>query len=190
MSELTCAAPVKLVVSVLSSRPTLIAEALRILSDRWGLVDFVSPRMPFPWTKYYELEMGVPLGRRFASFEPLIRPEHLPDIKRETNGMEDRFSEEGARKVNIDPGYISAAHLVLATGKGYSHRPYLRDGVYADLTLLYQGGTFTVLPWTYPDYAHGDAVAMFNRIRERYLVQLKTGRGVCAAGDERGVTAR
>jgi hypothetical protein len=75
--------------------------------------------------------------------------------------------------VNIDPGYLSQAHLILATGKGYTHRPYLRNGIYADLTLIYQGKKFRSLPWTYPDYADEKQLAMLEVIRARYLLQLK-----------------
>ena len=75
--------------------------------------------------------------------------------------MEGRFTEGGKRRLNIDPGYIAQAHLILATGKGFSHRPYLRDGIYADLTLIFQDGTFRSLPWTYSRLwlagNHGDA---------------------------------
>ncbi|HLZ18682.1 MAG TPA: DUF4416 family protein, partial [Smithellaceae bacterium] len=74
---------------------------------------------------------------------------------------------------NIDPGYLSQAHLILATGKGYTHRPYLRDGIYADLTLIYQGKKFCTLPWTYPDYADEKQTTMLAAIRARYLLQLK-----------------
>jgi hypothetical protein len=87
--------------------------------------------------------------------------------------MEDRTSEGGKRRVNIDPGYMSQAHLILATGKGYTHRPYLRDGIYADLTLIYSGKSFQSLPWTYPDYGEKPVIEMFNRMRSKYLMQLK-----------------
>jgi hypothetical protein len=103
----------------------------------------------------------------------LIRPELLPDVKLFTNDVENKYSVQGNRRVNIDPGYISPAHLILATGKGYTHRPYLRDGIYADLTLIYREKSFHSLPWTYPDYAEKPVMEMFNRMRSKYLIQLK-----------------
>jgi hypothetical protein len=105
--------------------------------------------------------------------EKLIRPEELPDIKLATNEIEDKLAANFQRRINIDPGYISKAHLILATGKSYTHRPYLRDGIYADLTLVYQGKKFCSLPWTYPDYADEKQLLMLGRIREKYLLQLK-----------------
>ena len=113
------------------------------------------------------------MERLFVSFAVLIRPESLPDVKLQTNDLEREFSRADGRRVNIDPGYISSANLILATGKGYSHRPYLRDGIYADLTLMYYEKFFQTLPWTYPDYAEQETREMFNRLRAKYLVQVK-----------------
>ncbi len=173
MSKLKRSEPVKLISSIFSADRHLLTEALKELSAKYGGVDFVSKFIPFDYTDYYEKETGKSLIRRFAFFEDLIRPESLPEIKTFANGVEERFSSNGKRRVNIDPGYISQYHLILATGKGYAHRPYLRDGVHADLTLIYKDKTFQPLEWTYPDYAEKKIIEMFNRIREKYLLQLK-----------------
>lgn len=173
MSKLKSPEPVKLISSIFSADRDLLAEALKELSSKYGVVDFVSEFILFDYTDYYEKEMGQTLVRRFVSFEDLIRPESLPEVKTFANGVEERFSSNGKRKVNIDPGYISQYHLILATGKGFAHRPYLKDGVHADLTLIYRNKTFQPLEWTYPDYAEKKIIGMFNRIRGKYLLQLK-----------------
>ncbi|MGO9138964.1 MAG: DUF4416 family protein [Syntrophales bacterium] len=173
MSKPRPAEPVKLLMSQIYADGDLLRGILAALSERYGDIDFVSARMPFHYTEYYTEEMGSPLERRFVFFNALIRPESLPEVKLCTNDIEDRTSDGGKRRVNIDPGYMSQAHLVLATGKGYSHRPYLRDGIYADLTLIYSGKSFQSLPWTYPDYGEKPAIEMFNRIRAKYLTQSK-----------------
>ncbi len=49
------------------------------------------------------------------------------------------------RPVNIDPGYLNLGKFLLATTKDQAHRVYLRDGVYAEVTLRYQAGAFE--PW-------------------------------------------
>jgi len=90
-----------------------------------------------------------------------------------TNAIEERFSKLGKRQVNIDPGYLTAFHLILGTGKSYAHRPYLRDGIYADLTLLYKDKNFQPLEWTYPDYAGEDLRGILEKIRRKYIQQLK-----------------
>lgn len=174
MSKPTQALPVKLVFSVFAPATGILNDTINGLSALYGQPDFVSEQIPFDYTDYYSPEMGEKLVRRFLSMEKLIRPEALPDIKLATNEIEEESAVAGHRQVNIDPGYLSQSHLILATGKGYSHRPYLRDGIYADLTLIYQGKKFCSLPWTYPDYADEKQLAMLSAIRSRYLLQLKT----------------
>jgi hypothetical protein len=164
---------VKLIASLLSGDERLLGDAVQALSERYGRADFISAPAPFTYTDYYEKEFGGSLIRRFVAFERLIRPEALPDVKIWTNALEKRLSAEGLRRVNIDPGYLAKAHLILATGKGYTHRPYLREGIYADLTLTYRDKSFHPLPWTYPDYAGGEVIGMLTRIRDKYLLQLK-----------------
>jgi hypothetical protein len=173
MSKPRPAESVKLLMSHIYADGNLLKSILEQLSELYGDIDFVSARMPFHYTDYYAEEMGSGLERRFIFFDTLIRPESLPDVKLRTNDIEERTLEGGKRRVNIDPGYISQAHLILATGKGYTHRPYLRDGIYADLTLIYTGKSFQPLPWTYPDYGEKPAMEMFSRIRSKYLMQLK-----------------
>ncbi len=183
MSKPTQAAAVKLIFSVFAPAGNLINDAIRRLAVRYGQPDYVSAQIPFDYTAYYAPEMGQTLVRRFLSMEGLIRPESLPDIKLAANEIENETLLESRRQVNIDPGYLSQAHLILATGKGYTHRPYLRDGIYADLTLMYQAKKFCSLPWTYPDYANEKLWTMFGAIRSRYLLQLKmaghTSQAVC-----------
>jgi len=173
MSTPRPAETVNLLMSIIYAGSDLPTDLLEVLSGHYGVIDFISAEMPFHYTDYYTEEMGSSLVRRFIFFDTLIRPELLPDVKLFTNDVENRYSVDGNRRVNIDPGYISPAHLILATGKGYTHRPYLRDGIYADLTLIYREKSFHPLPWTYPDYAEKPVMEMFNKLRSKYLMQLK-----------------
>ena len=165
--------PVKLIASIFTPKDDLIREVINELSLRYGPVDWESPPMFFDRTRYYEREMGWPLHRRFVSFEYLISPDDIVNVKLETNELESRYLQEGSRLVNIDPGYIGLERLVLATGKNYVHRVYLRKGIYADLTLIYKKGSFRSLDWTYKDYANPKMIEMFNNVRKRYTEQLK-----------------
>jgi hypothetical protein len=173
MSKPRPAEAVKLIMSIIYADGNLLKTPLEVLSDHYGDIDFISGQMLFHYTDYYAKEMSSCLIRRFIFFDTLIPPESLPDVKIFTNDIEARFSVNGNRRINIDPGYISKAHLILATGKGYTHRPYLRDGIYADLTLIYRDKSFQTLPWTYPDYAEKAIIEMFNKTRTKYLMQLK-----------------
>jgi len=165
--------PVKLFVSVIAVDRGRMAEVIGELAGAFGQPDFVSEVLPFEYTDYYTAEMGTGLVRRFVTFERLIRPEELPAVKLCTNALEERFSEGGARRVNIDPGYVARQHFILATGKGYSHRPYIGRGIYADLTLEYRRETYRPFVWTYPDYRAPETLEMLNGLRKRYVMQLK-----------------
>lgn len=164
--------PVKLVMSLISAESGRIAQVIDSLSASHGITDYISTFMTFEYTDYYTGEMGTGLKRRVIAFESLVQPGRLPDIKKSTNDLEAVLSRKGKRYVNIDPGYISAGHLLLATGKPYAHRPYLGGGVYGDLALIYRGRSFQAMAWTYPDYREPSMISVLTRMREKYLKQL------------------
>jgi hypothetical protein len=166
--------PAKLFMSLIASEDAIFYRSLEDLRLALGEIDFISERFPFDFTDYYTEEMGSPLFRHFVTFERLISIPLLPEIKQTTNRLEEKYSTpNGKRRVNIDPGYLSLVHAILATTKAYTHRPYLRDGIYADLTLVYKNKTFQPLEWTYPDYRQDQIILLFNRFRKKYLEDLK-----------------
>ena len=173
MSEIKPTAKVKLIGSIFSPEDNVIMEAIKDLESYFGAIDWSSEKLIFDRTQYYKKEMGWPLFRRFISFSRLIPPEYIVDAKLITNQIECTFISGNNRKVNIDPGYVSLERLVLATGKNYTHRIYLKDGIYADLTLVFHAGSFRILDWTYPDYADEKVIECFNGIREDYLQHLR-----------------
>lgn len=160
--------------SLIASEDKVFQDGVKDLSLIFGEIDFISSRFPFDFTDYYTNEMGYPLFRHFITFEQLIPMTSLPDIKQTTNRIEEKFAAAaGNRRINIDPGYLCLEHVVLATTKAYSHRPYLREGIYADLTLLYRDKSFQPLEWTYPDYRQDEIISLFNQLRKRYVEDLK-----------------
>ncbi len=167
-------APVKLVCGVISSAPAAAIEAEGKLSALYGAVDLRSPALAFDKTDYYEAEMGAGLERRFLSFAELIRPESLPGIKLRTNALEEEISRgagSALRLVNLDPGYVTAAALIMATTKDFAHRVPLEEGIYAHLEFLFSRTGIKVLDWTYPDLRGEGYREFFRRVRERYLEQ-------------------
>jgi len=164
---------VKLVASLFSREAPLIEEVVPLLEEIFGPTDWTSAGLLFDRTRYYEREMGWPLHRRFISFRELVNPEDLAEIKIQTNRVEDSYRDDGKRRINIDPGYVAMERLILATGKNYTHRIYLSKGIYADLTLIFQRGSFCPLEWTYRDYADPEVIGLFNDVRERYKNQLR-----------------
>jgi len=143
------------------------------LEEKFKTIESVSDPYDFSaFTDYYQAEFGLDLKKHFLVFTALIDPSHLPAIKVWTNGIEEKYMINNKRSVNIDPGYITQAKLVLATTKNYSHRIYLGKGIYGDVHLHYQRGEYHPNPWTYPDYADARNIMFFKQIRDDYLKQL------------------
>lgn len=168
--------PVKLVVSVFTGSAELFTPVFKKLEERFGAIDLLSEPLPFTTTDYYREEFGEGLTRKVASFEGLISAGELSSIKLFTNGVEDSYRAGDRRMVNIDPGYMALEKFVLASCKNFSHRIFLKDGVWADLTLMYVGDGFVALPWTYPDYRQEAMTGILKEIRKRYALVL--GRGL------------
>ena len=176
MARPRVARPVKLIVGLLSGDPDLLRRARQLLVREHGEVDLESELWPFDQTDYYEAEMGRDLRRQFLCFEGLVPPRSIAETKLQTNELETRIAEDcllpdRPRPVNIDPGYLDLAKLVLATTKDHGHRIYLDLGIYAEVTLHYRDGAWQPWPWTYPDYRQPGYHAFFDRVRERYRIQ-------------------
>ena len=135
-------------------------------------MDFLSMSGAFNYTTYYNDEMGQEIRRQTAGFLNLVAPESLPDIKLRTNEIETNLLRDEKRQVNIDPGLLSQERFILATGKNFTHRVYLRDGIYADLTLIYQKGAYRPMPWTYPDYREPEFLHYLKVFRKKLKFQL------------------
>jgi len=165
--------PVKLFSGFIFKEEDILRRAESLLERKFGRIDFKSPVFPFSHTHYYEKEFGKGLKRKFISFKKLIRPEGLPKIKVATNKVEQKLSRAGLRLINIDPGYLDTAKVVLATTKDYRHRIYLNKGIYAEIALFYENKDFKTWEWTYLDYKTADYIAVFSRIREIYVAQIK-----------------
>ncbi len=165
--------PAKLVIGIILKQKGYIEQLADELAVRFGPVDIISQWFSFDYTDYYEYEMGSPLFRRVFAFKTLIEQQDLSQIKKFTNDIELRYSENGKRAVNIDPGYMLCERFVLATGKNYTHRIYIGNNIYADLTLIYQEGGFKKLPWTYPDYADKKMLSYLKNVRDKYITDLR-----------------
>ncbi len=168
--------PVKMVCGVIYKEDALYEEARKRLEAEWGRADSESGAFPFDLTGYYEDEMGGGLRRRFMSFEALVPPESLPAAKLWAIELESIVRQERGttgRPVNIDPGYLTAAAVVMATAKDFAHRVPLARGIYAHLELLFTRTGVRPLDWTYPDLRREAPQAWFREVREIYLRQLR-----------------
>jgi hypothetical protein len=172
MSVPQTAKPAKLVIGVFTPNKKIIDNLALELSSKFGQIDLVSSWMDFNYTSYYEPEMGPALVRRVFTFKRLIEQGELAAVKIATNQIEQAYSTGGRREANIDPGYMLHARFVLASGKNFSHRIYIGRGIYADLTLIYQKGSFQKLPWTYPDYADQAMLNFLDQVRRKYVLEM------------------
>ncbi|MBR6086059.1 MAG: DUF4416 family protein [Spirochaetales bacterium] len=163
-----------LVVGVLSTVEDRRKDILKALEKEFGPIEAQSPVLDFPYTDYYDGEMGGRPVRYLLLFRNLIDPSALADIKTKTNEMELSYADaSGNRRVNLDPGTLSLANFILATCKDRSHRIALRNGIYAETTLIYQDHDFQALPWTYADYRSEEVKAILRAFRAAYRRLLK-----------------
>ncbi len=164
-----------LVIGILSSLEEERSRLLKLLEEEFGPIRAITPTLDFPFTDYYDTEMGGHPVRYLLLFERLIDPSTLAEIKMRTNEMEKLFSGKGTgRPINIDPGVLSLANFILATCKDRSHRIPLSLGVYGEVTLIYQNKDFQSLPWTYADYASESVKLHLRVFRDTYRNILRT----------------
>ena len=164
---------VKLVCGILYSDEELLDQASQLLVEKYGPVDYKSPRYDFEMTDYYVPEMGTPIYRVFYSFTHLVNPGRLAQIKIECNEIEDKLAVEGKRKVNLDPGYMDYDKFVLASAKYNAHKIYLDLGIYADLTYSFKKGHYIPSQWCFPDFRSQVYEPAFLHIRARYKGQVR-----------------
>ncbi|MFA6357257.1 MAG: DUF4416 family protein [Candidatus Omnitrophota bacterium] len=156
----------KLIIGLIYKDEAVFIKALSKLKKKFGKIDFESAVNDFIHTNHYQAEMGGELKRKFVSFSKMIRLQNLYRIKLFTNRLEGKFLVNKCRLINIDPGCLDLARLVLATTKDYAHRIFLRKGIFAEVTLTYRGNTFSRNDWTYPDYCTQEYIDIFNQIRK------------------------
>ena len=169
--------PVKLIVGLLAAGMPVQTKALRLLEEAFGPIEALSETVDFKASDYYTPEMGSDLIRRWVSLVEPVEVGRLARIKLATIQMEDSLAlPDGRRRVNLDPGLLSLENLVLATGKAAAHRVYLGEGIYAEVSLIFQSGRFERLAWTYPDYSGGILPEWLSSIRQSYKEKLREDR--------------
>lgn len=167
--------PSLLVVAVFSRHRAALDWAQDRLSWAYGPVARASSDFSFHHTGYYREQMGPDLIKRLVIFQRLVAVDSLPDIKHFTN----RLEVEGTlldwpetRPLNIDPGLLELGKFLLATTKDKDHRIYLRDGIFAEVTLRFQDKEYHPWPWTYADYREPHVRQFLKEAREYYRSRL------------------
>ncbi len=169
--------PVIRFVAVITSEDAVLRWARTRIAESWGEACEVSAPLCFEAGGYYSNEMGTGLSKTLVALATAQDPAGLADWKSQTNAWErqaaDEFSGRHIRPLNLDPGYITQAKLVLATVKDRDHRIYLRDGIFAEVTLSYVGGGWVDHRWTYPDYRTEAVFQFATQCRQRLRAHLR-----------------
>lgn len=161
--------PVLLIAAVTSRNADAFDWTIEQTEAHWGSVALKSPVFDFTETSFYTESMGTDLKKQFLAFETLFGSGEIAQTKHVSNELESAYaaacSHPEERPVNIDPGYITEAKLVLVTTKDRDHRIYLQNGIYAEVTLFYRSKQWQGSRWTYPDYQREDFQEFFTQCR-------------------------
>jgi hypothetical protein len=170
--------PVKLIIGILGADDECLSAAAQAIEAELGRIDLLSEVWPFDQTDYYEEQTGENILRQFVSIGRLIHPGELARIKRQTNRLEQNLAAELKlalpRPVNLDPGIIEPSKLILASTKNYSHRIYIGENMYAEVTLIFDKGRWRPFDYTYPDYRQQCYFDFFDKVRTRLVEQLRS----------------
>lgn len=128
-----------------------------------------------PLANYYSKEMGDAqmLSRFFLASTEVFPREYFLSTKLLSLEWERSWARDEKRMVNVDIGFLSLENFLLATTKNYSHRVFIGQNIFADLTYQFVQGEFQTLPWTYPDYKDEQKLEFFTWLRG-YLLQKNT----------------
>lgn len=160
---------VKIIAGLLypADRPDLKDWTRGRLSVLFGEIERESAAYSFDFTDYYH-DISPALSRCFFSFKGLRNPEELVDWKRAAIALERESLERecaDCRRVNVDPGYLDGARVVLASTKDNAQRIYIRDGIYAEVTICHRKSGWEKFSYTFPDFKSGRYDAFWDIVR-------------------------
>ena len=136
--------PAKYFIAFLVADPSLLAGVEAEVVACLGTIDGKSAIAEWRASNFYAAEMGARLWRGFGSCQSLRGANELAAIKLQTQTIEEKYRDPcgAGRRVNLDPGYLDALKVVLASTKNASQRIYLSSGIYGEATLFYHHGDF------------------------------------------------
>ena len=157
-------------------RSDLFSEDVMVqkIENLYGKVISFTPEFN-PLAAYYSKDMGQEnlLKRIFLVTTAVFPREFLLTNKLLSLEWEREWSVDAKRMVNVDLGFVSVENFILATTKNYSHRVFLGQNIFADLTYQCAEGSFQTLPWTYPDFKDQAKIDFFNWCRTFILMRSK-----------------
>jgi hypothetical protein len=179
MGEIHQQPPVMPILAAFSRYDSALDWARDRATEAWGPVALASCRFGFVETDYYAATMGTGLFKQFWAFACLRDPSELVDWKLAANEWETEYARRArhaeSRPLNLDPGYLTLAKLVLASTKDHAHRIYLGRGIFAEVTLYFKEGGWQHRDWTFPDYRRADYQQFFGEARELFRTLQRQG---------------
>ncbi len=180
MAEVRFVEPAVRICAVITRHDAARQWAVDRLTRAWGPISVTTAPIEFEAGGYYTPTMGADLVKVLVAMAEVSDPAELADWKHQTNQWEREFAAQSAaieeRPLNLDPGYMTQAKLVLATTKDRDHRIYLRDGMFAEVTLTYVGKRWQHHRWTYPSYRRTEVAAFADRCRDQLREHLQATR--------------
>ena len=177
MGNISSPAPVLAIFAAFSRYGEAIDWAAERAAAALGPIALRSEPYAFVETDYYQESMGAELKKCFWAHETLVDPARLAELKHMSNRWEEEYAALGRhpepRPLNLDPGYVTPAKLVLASTKDHAHRMYLTDGIFAEVTLFYRDRAWQAREWTFPDYRRADVQEFFTRARGHLMARLR-----------------
>ena len=142
LAKIELVEPVIRICAVISRYESARQWAIEKLVEHWGASSVISEPFPFVAGGYYESQMGNDLRKVMVACRQPCQPDDFVEWKLTTNDWEAEFANSASfpekRPLNLDPGYVTQAKLVLATTKDRDHRIYLERGIYAEVTLSFR----------------------------------------------------
>ncbi|GAB5363034.1 hypothetical protein AAMO2058_000849000 [Amorphochlora amoebiformis] len=129
--------------------------------------------------KHYVKEFGEVLYKRAYLVSVPIDPANYVGLKLAALATERKFSYPVEtenqhvrmyRKVNLDPGILSVGSLYVVSTKYAGHRLCIAPGLWAEICLHYQNGSYKPMPWTYPDFRQDEVLNFLKAVRQRHLL--------------------
>jgi len=143
----------KLFFGVMFSDRYYYEKVINDLIKNFGEIEKESFEYKFDsFTSYYEEEMGKGLRKKIIVFNKKVNEKDLINTKKFITEIEKKYSEDGERKINIDPGYVSKDKVVLASFKKKDFKRDLGNGIYAHEVLRFEDGMVKVFWHTFPDF--------------------------------------
>ncbi|HOO63139.1 MAG TPA: DUF4416 family protein [Synergistaceae bacterium] len=162
----------KLIVGILYDGSVPLWEwTIGEIEPLWGEIEHVSEIFPFPHTCYYK-DIGDPLYRRFLSFKGFTEGSLLWERKIQAIALEKKSGNP--RKVNVDPGLLDGARLILASTKDRAQRIPISDTLYAEVTLRYKGRKWVPFDYTFPDFRGPLYYPFLENLRKDFLREMRT----------------